>query len=92
MYQGALAVRRTQLGNENIDTANTIYELADLHSRMGDFAAADPLFRETLELRRKLLGKKSSEVAKSLEGLGLNLFDQGDYDAALVMLREAVAL
>ena len=66
------------LGNEHAETARSVYELADLLSRMGDFAEAEPLFRESLALRRKLTGNKSLEVAQSIEGLALNLFDQGN--------------
>ena len=64
------------LGDEHVDTARSVYELADLLSRMGDYAGAEPLFREALALRRKLTGKKSPEVAQSMEGLALNLFDR----------------
>ena len=59
---------------------------------MGDFAAAEPLFREALTLRRKLTGKKSPEVAQSIEGLALNLFDQGNYEDSVTLMREAVAI
>ena len=38
-------LRREMLGNENVDTARSVFELADLESRMGNFADAEPLFR-----------------------------------------------
>ena len=88
----ALALRREMLGNENVDTAKSVYELADLLGRMGDFAAAEPLFREALALRTKLIGARSPEVAQSLEGLALNLYDQGQYEDAAALLRKAVAM
>ena len=60
---------------------------------MGEFAEAEPLFREALALRRKLSGAKNSQdVAQSIEGLALNLFDQGKFEEAVPLMREAVAM
>jgi tetratricopeptide (TPR) repeat protein len=89
MHRQALALRRKLLGEEHVDTARSVYELADLLSRMGDYAEAEPLFREALELRRKLRGKKSPEVAESIEGLALNLYEDGNYIDSIKLMREA---
>ena len=45
-------------------------------------------------MQRKLYGKKkpNAEVARSLETLGLNYFDRGQYDNAVASLREAAAM
>ena len=60
MYREALAMRREMLGNEHVDTARSVYELADLLGRMGEFTAAEPLFREALALRKKLFARAQS--------------------------------
>jgi tetratricopeptide (TPR) repeat protein len=78
MCVDALSMRRELLGDEHVDTARSMYELADLYSRKGDFPKAEPLFRESLAVRERLLGEHSAEVAQSLEGLALNLYDQGN--------------
>ncbi len=36
----------------------------------GDYAAAEPLLRETLAMRRRLLGDEHADVARSLYILG----------------------
>ncbi len=58
-------LRRELLGNENAETARSVYELADLLGRMGDIAAAEPLFREALTLRKKLFGAQASRWRKA---------------------------
>src|SRR5690606_24591605 len=92
MFRDALALRREMLGNEHVDTARSMYGLADLLGRMGEFSAAEPLFREALVLQRRLIGERSKETAQSLEGLALNLYDQGKYGDAVPLLRDAVAM
>jgi tetratricopeptide (TPR) repeat protein len=68
-------------------------EAIRLLGRMGNFPGAEPLYREALALQKKLLSEKNSAVARSLEGLGLNLFDQGNnHDDAVALVREAVAM
>ena len=59
---------------------------------MGDFPGAEALYREALATQKTLLGEKNVEVARSLEGLGLNLFDQDNADDGILLLREAVAM
>ena len=41
---------------------------------------------------RKLVGDESPEVAQSLEGLALNLFDLGNFNDSVSLMREALSL
>ena len=57
-----------------------------------DYNAAEPMYREALQLSRRLYGDRHSEVAVSLSDLAQVLRDRGDYDAAEPVAREGLAL
>ena len=56
----------------------------------GDLAAAEPLYREALEVRRATLGNRHPDTLASIGNLGLLLKDKGDLTAAEPLHREAV--
>jgi tetratricopeptide (TPR) repeat protein len=62
-----------------------------LHTK-GDYAAAEPLYREALAMRRKLLGDEHPDVARSLDNLATLLREKGDYAAAEPLYREALEI
>ena len=51
-----LEVRREILGNRHSDTLRSINNLGVLLYAKGDLAAAEPLYREALEVQREALG------------------------------------
>jgi eukaryotic-like serine/threonine-protein kinase len=57
-----------------------------------DFAAAEPLLREALELRRRLLGPEHADVAASMTLLAGLLVDTGRFEEALPLATEAKAI
>ena len=66
--------------------------LAELYFHMGRYEDAEPMLISVLEERRRLLGPEDPAVADAIEELGLNQFDQGEFDVAEQHLREALAL
>ena len=73
----ALAIRKQVLGDEHLDTAASMHDLAMVLSGpfqcstgLGDFARAEPLLRKALSIRRKHPGNEDGDVAESLRGLG----------------------
>ena len=56
----------------------------------GRFAESETLQRETLEIRRRVLGERHPDSLLSLYNLGCLAALQGDRDAALDRLRRAV--
>ena len=67
--------------------------LASVLREKGDLAAAEPLLRESLALRRKIGGNESPDVAQSLRNLGLLLIDASTIHARpRPSLRQAVDL
>ncbi len=72
--------------------AGSLNHLGRVRAQAGDFQAAEPLFVEALELRRRLFGNESGEVAASLNNVALVRHDLGYYAEALGLYREALAL
>ena len=52
----ALAMRRRLLGDEDPDVATSLNNLAKLLKEKGDLEAAEPLHRQALAMKRRLLG------------------------------------
>ena len=51
------------------DTASSLNNLALLYKDMGDYAKAEPLYKEALEIRQKVLGQEHPDTALSLNNL-----------------------
>ena len=66
--------------------------LAMLLRVKGDYDAAEPLFREALAMRRRVLGDDHPHVAGSLSNLAFLLSSKGDNDGAEPLCREALAM
>ncbi len=71
LYRQALEIRRTTLGENHPDYANSLNNLAVLYREMGDYAAALPLYRQALEIRRTTLGEDHPDYATSLNNLAV---------------------
>ena len=64
--------------------------LARLLHNQGMFREAEPLFRETLEAHRRILGDSHPGTLNSMNNLALLLKDQGKFDEAEPLLRDAL--
>jgi serine/threonine-protein kinase len=59
---------------------------------LGFYAEAEPLLRQSLAIRREVLGPRHTDVAESLYNLGGLSHHQGDFDTAKSLYEEALAL
>jgi serine/threonine protein kinase/Tfp pilus assembly protein PilF len=92
LLERAYLLRRKTLGNENIDVAETLYNLATSIRLQGQYKKADPYFRQSLAIRERKLGEHNTAVAESLSALGECLtLENRDADAEPV-LRKALAI
>jgi tetratricopeptide (TPR) repeat protein len=57
----------------------------------GKYDAAEPLYRETLQLTEKVLGKEHPDTLTSMNNLARLLYSQGKYDAAEPLYRETLS-
>ena len=54
---------------------------------MGDYAKAEPLFKEALQIRQKVLGPEHPDTAQSLNNLAELYQAMGDYAKAEPLLQ-----
>ena len=59
---------------------------------MGDYAKAEPLFKEALEIRQKVLGPEHPDTATSLNNLAALYQAMGDYAKAEPLFKEALEI
>ena len=59
---------------------------------MGDYAKAEPLFKEALEIRQKVLGREHPDTAASLNNLAKLYWAMGDYAKAEPLYKEALEI
>ncbi len=59
---------------------------------MGDYASAEPLFRQALEIRRAALGEGHPDYATSLNNLAGLYHAMGDHAAAVPLYRQAIEI
>jgi serine/threonine protein kinase/tetratricopeptide (TPR) repeat protein len=92
LLQEALKVRKAVLGNDHLDVAKSLSNLAELLRDRGDFTSAEALYREALAVRRKLLGNEHPDVATNVVALAVVFDDEGNYPGAEALYREALAM
>jgi tetratricopeptide (TPR) repeat protein len=59
---------------------------------MGEYAKAEPLYQESLQIRQKVLGPEHPETALSLNSLALLYWATGEYAKAEPLLQEALRI
>ena len=78
------------LGEKHPNYANSLNDLAVLYYSQGDYAKAEPLYRQTLDIQKQFLGEKHPNHASSLNNLALLHKTQGDYAKAEPLYRQAL--
>jgi tetratricopeptide (TPR) repeat protein len=66
--------------------------IGEIYYNLGDYPKAEAIFRDAVEIRRKLFGNDSTELARSLRGLALALWYEGRTAEAEAPCREALAI
>jgi len=72
-----VALTRNARGDEDLQTMRAINALALLYDYAGEYAKAEPLCKEALEICQKVLGPEHPDTARSLNNLALLEFDLG---------------
>ncbi len=93
ILRGALQTQRAALGADHPSVATTLFRLGEL-TWWGkrDPVAAEPIFRESLDIRRRRIGNVSAEVAESLSAVAGVLPSRGQWEEAEQSAREALAI
>ena len=88
----ALRIRQEILGASHPAYATSLHNLAELYGSMGDYARAEPLYRQALEIRKKTLARATPNYATSLNNLAVLYRAMGDYARAEPLYREALEI
>ena len=79
-------------GTAPADLANSLAALADAQYSAGHYVEADPLYRQVLEMHRKLYGEEHPLVAEDFGNLGSIQQDLGYYSEAEGYERQALEI
>jgi tetratricopeptide (TPR) repeat protein len=91
MLERSLEIDLTEDGPEQANTATTMQNLGNTEAVLGNFGRAEELQLRALEIRKKLFGTPSPDVAFSYESLGSLYRKQKRYDKAERYTRDALS-
>jgi len=88
----ASEILKKVLGKEHPDYAGSLHNLAALYKSMGDYAKAEPLYKQTLRILNKTVGEEHPRYAMSLNNLALLYSSMGDYAKAEPLYKQALEI
>jgi CHAT domain-containing protein/tetratricopeptide (TPR) repeat protein len=88
----ALGIRKTSIGEETLDYAESANDLALLCRDADQLPEGQKLAQQSVAIRTRLLGPRDLRVAESLDTLGGIDALIGEYDEAIARLEEATAI
>jgi len=92
LLQRALELRRSLLGDEHEDIANSLDSLGYISRLTGRYEESEHCNQQALAMRKRLLGDEHPDVAGSLNNLALLYDNQGRYGEAEPLYQEALAM
>ncbi|HLW76841.1 MAG TPA: tetratricopeptide repeat protein, partial [Bryobacteraceae bacterium] len=88
----AIEIRRTKIGEDTLDYAESANDLALLCRDSEQLAEGKKLAEQSVAIRSRLLGARHPSVAESLNTLGgINAF-LGEYDQAIMNMEQALSI
>jgi CHAT domain-containing protein/Tfp pilus assembly protein PilF len=88
----ALDIRKTKIGEDTLDYAESANDLALLCRDSNQYPEGRKLAEQAVSIRSRLLGGRDPRVAESLNALGGILVFLGEYDGAIARMEEALAI
>jgi CHAT domain-containing protein/tetratricopeptide (TPR) repeat protein len=88
----ALEIRKTKIGEDTLDYAESANDLALLCRDTNQFPEGRKLAEQAVAIRSKLLGPRDPHVAESLGTLGGIFALMGEYDQAIAQMERAMAI
>ena len=88
----ALEIRKTKIGEDTLDYAESANDLALLCRDTDQYPEGRKLAEQAVAIRSKRLGARDPLVAESLNTLGGVLVFLGEYDQAIARMEEALAI
>ncbi|MFT5423598.1 MAG: serine/threonine protein kinase/tetratricopeptide (TPR) repeat protein [Phycisphaerales bacterium] len=78
----AVEIRIRVLGEEHLDTLDSISSLATLYNHQARYTEAEPLYQKTLEIRIRVLGEEHPSTLSSMNNLATLYHHQARYTEA----------
>ncbi len=91
LHERALAVNRETYGDDHVEVAKAMHDLASILRAKGEFAKAETLYVASLELKRRHLPENDASTLGTLNATGLVREEQGDVQGGIEILRDALA-
>jgi serine/threonine-protein kinase len=92
LLEESLRIRRKTLGNDHLDVASNLLNLALVLQETGKRTEAEPLIKEALEIYRRQGETATRDYAAGLNNLGGLLEERGEYAGAEALYSEALSL
>lgn len=86
----ALAIRRGQLGEDHLDTLDSVDQLGLIYGRLGHRDDQARLYREALAGYRRVVGDRDARTLHAMSNLGANYNARGEVEQAEKYFREAL--
>ena len=77
---------------ESPDYITSLNNLGILYKTMGDYKSAEPFYKKSLEIRKKILGAEHPDYASSLNNLGILYKTMGDYKSAELFYKQSLEI
>ena len=88
----AVNLSRRHYGEQDLEYAKSLHNLASMHVQIGNYSAAVPLFQQALEVYRGSVGEMHAGYASSLNNLAYTYEALGNYDKAEPLYRQALEI
>ncbi|MEI6260933.1 MAG: serine/threonine-protein kinase [Deltaproteobacteria bacterium] len=88
----ALHVAEQAMGYNHPDVATCLNNLAELYIKQGQYAHAEPLYKRSLAIIKKVRGPDDLKMAKSLNNLAFLYMKQGQYVQARLLYNRSYAI
>jgi eukaryotic-like serine/threonine-protein kinase len=92
LFNQALVIYRSVPGDQRLGIASTLSALSGAAQWSGDFANAEQLVRDSMNLMGATVGRNHPDYAVAMANLGYLLTQQGKYPEAEQMLNEAIQI
>jgi non-specific serine/threonine protein kinase/serine/threonine-protein kinase len=92
MMQQALSTRRSLLGDDHPEIADTLHGLAFVDYGRGDFAEAEEKLRATIEIMQSVEGAESLEAALAMNLMSIAVANLDRLEEALAIQTEAIRI
>jgi len=81
-----------EIPEEPSEKSNYLMDIGNLYDFNGCYREAEPLFKQSLEIRRKIYGEYHPNVATSLNNLALLYYEESKYNEAEPLYKQALEI